>query len=1733
MYPTPSSSNSVFANLPARPPTPPKDVSKDVDIALRFLVQGHDDTAATTLTAGQEVSISTPPSRSPASSQQRDSVATKKVDFSPWPTYHDISLDKPHRLSAVSVGKVTPPAKKTKPLKSILKTTSDNLPPTPDDLDNKLSYFSPADPGSFHKMLQSVLNQLASTSRDDRRDAYLAINGALKVYEGVPDPQAVVEKIAFLQQFLTRDIAWKDANGRLDFSVITQALQLTTALLFNPRTRHAFDHDFRSFLVERSIMVLELSDAPKAILKAHLYLLCQQQFDSSTMTATRTDRLVNTLQSIEDRCSGNSAISARLIIYQRLIEQAPSSMLHRMPDWFEHVFHGFLSSTADIRLRAIELCNYAGRVFGEKAVAGKTLSELLGRADEDGATYFEFLNLRLKEMSGVKELAALVPQIWSGIILFFRNKTRSIDRRWPRYREWLATIQKCLNSGEVEVKHQANIAWNKLVFCILPDSSTAEMWRCVLKIPIVAGLEKRGGDRNSLAQRQIALNSYCNLLHYSLRPGLTPEDYDCAWDLYVGDVISKMTNTSGRGRLHACQVIQGLLTKNTGLWNANAAIEAEPIRPGDLPRLDVRWIRSRLSKIIAVIEPMLLHEMWLESEASKAVDACWKSFMECVAEAGAQEVKTSNDLREAIAQLTNFYRRLWTSAKQPRTETEGHKWLERWQSLLEVSVNAIGAGHFVEDILSRTSSDEVEATPTPSHRTSKHHPAALSSFAFLSSLYYQPPPQVLESGHYIDSFRWFLRLLANAKSSTFGALGLLNRTLQFCSNLETDSTRTEVSPHLWAAVAEAAKNATEIQVAASPHARGTQVMGVALRSGLNILTRGLYFADENPWCMEKATDLYIAIHACAKFYGGDGGVALGVMEPLAKTLSGVFEELSIATLHCICKAIFDTGVWPKSRQDLEQGQKALWTISLELPKTQVFDPFEDVYSLSNKVFRRAYHRLGSTGKSPAGFDDFVKSLVNFLQRCPATIMPTALRSLQAGPCAFIEDRCRLVFPLTTSRSPELVPALTIDLCSAVMRLIQAMPHHDSLLLESLEALLVAGLSSPSKTIVNEAITSWNETFGRNVNLEYSAVIKPILVARKREAELLLPGFPDETNEIAELPAFAESQVDEVPPLGNSSWVSLETYGPESTRNLNAKRKEPALKNDSRRRPTSAHSSRKSTPRTKLRHEDSQIAFAPIEPDAQSQSDAQKSQLLTDHQREVKMRQRGDAQMFPDLSSSPIARSSARKKSVAKRLDFSSDYNSGQPSGPAVETPSGLADGNPMSDDLPSSPTPRAQAVNESAKKTAQYSDDDEETICDPPSSPPRQDDSPARDAAMDRDGPAVVKDAAADPQESNEEQVEIAEAEHGEPEVSDLPSDTILPTAQLEREAAAAEREAHDVAAAAAALNADKDNTEQSKGAHGKPPVEDNHGEEPSRADDSFLPSAGERISSSRSNTPKFKGKKRKRSTEDRDSAPNKRRSPLKKIFDKFFSQEEEDIGEEIVVASSQVRSPSPSEDVVEGHSSEPAPDASTSRVAESQQEEPQQSEQHTKRKPGRPKKSNSPKTDSQQSVPQGSTRMESGTSTRLKRKASAASLAATEDYASTDIVKDTPAVPKKKKKHGRKSEESTESHTTSREVVAVMPSPLDKPQAQAHSQSGLRPQIRSNENDITAEGQLPPRESGKTNGRRIAQPKSILGRLRGVLDDCKKMVFGSQDEEREFDDILFEIRREVHEAGRRAREAQ
>ena len=143
----------------------------------------------------------------------------------------------------------------------------------------------------------------------------------------------------------------------------------------------------------------------------------------------------------------------------------------------------------------------------------------------------------------------------------------------------------------------------------------------------------------------------------------------------------------------------------------------------------------------------------------------------------------------------------------------------------------------------------------------------------------------------------------------------------------------------------------------------------------------------------------------------------------------------------------------------------------------------------------------------------------------------------------------------------------------------------------------------------------------------------------------------------------------------------------------------------RKSPTPAQRRVKTTPKARLRHDDSQIQFAAIE-SSPLQPEPAESQYMTDRQKEVKERQcREAAAMFPEIRSSPRTTSRPMDynlpqlilKSTQDRVPKSTMHEDSSPTYP----PDAL-----MNEFLGSSPTPSAKRLSD------RRSDDD------PPSSPP-------------------------------------------------------------------------------------------------------------------------------------------------------------------------------------------------------------------------------------------------------------------------------------------------------------------------------------------------------------------------------------------------------------------------------
>ncbi|KAK4690662.1 hypothetical protein P7C71_g6179, partial [Lecanoromycetidae sp. Uapishka_2] len=245
---------------------------------------------------------------------------------------------------------------------------------------------------------------------------------------------------------------------------------------------------------------------------------------------------------------------------------------------------------------------------------------------------------------------------------------------------------------------------------------------------------------------------------------------------------------------------------------------------------------------------------------------------------------------------------------------------------------------------------------------------------------------------------------------------------------------------------------------------------------------------------------------------------------------------------------------------------------------------------------------------------------------------------------------------------------------------------------------------------------WNRTFGTVDSLEYPEDLRPILSKWKSITDIQLPSFAEvEGDEAMSSPFhFVESQEDEENIERAPAAILPERSPMQDPSQIGARSIVSAVLSPNRlitaatrESPYSAQRRVKTTPKARLRHDDSQIQFAAVESSPLALEPLE-SHYLTDRQKEVKERQtREAAAMFPDIRSSPRSTSRTREYSLPK-LVFNPKQNEPSKSSADDDISPVFPPDVLMNDFLGSSPTPG------SSKKCGnnQQSDDG------PPSSPP-------------------------------------------------------------------------------------------------------------------------------------------------------------------------------------------------------------------------------------------------------------------------------------------------------------------------------------------------------------------------------------------------------------------------------
>ncbi|KIW71920.1 hypothetical protein PV04_00147 [Phialophora macrospora] len=532
---------------------------------------------------------------------------------------------------------------------------------------------------SMVAMMDGFIEQLSQDDRSLSVDAYQTLANVIRNYDDIPDEDVLKAKISTFMKYIKRDLLRKlspEEPSIADTNLITQALRLLIIFVWNKDYASLLSDEARNFILDRSIQVLAEHAASKNVIVHYLHLLAAQNFRQTLMTSHRVARLLEALRTLGEHYKGNGVASERLLVYQKLLDQERPTMKAKASLWVDELLTGATNSLKDIRMKAIDLGEKACSAFPASSSISAVIRSTLAKELASGKTFSSHMCRKLEKMIAVKEEVIQVPRIWT-IVLRLCNSVDDRGRngwgprcdKWPQFKDWLSVIQKCFNCSEAAVQQQAYQAWNRFIHIVQPHLTSDNLLQLLPK-PMIAKLERHGGDSATKGTRGAAVSSYCTLLHHAFRPAANHDQYTRVWKEYIVKVMKPAFFEKGPANADLASRILMALFWNSGgakIWNENRALENTPVEPEELPTIDCKWVRSKAGPILDIFLVLMRYSSWGASGRSdKAyIAVAWLHFLKAVQEASRKEIKPSADTVEAMMQLNVFLGRLYDDIPDP------------------------------------------------------------------------------------------------------------------------------------------------------------------------------------------------------------------------------------------------------------------------------------------------------------------------------------------------------------------------------------------------------------------------------------------------------------------------------------------------------------------------------------------------------------------------------------------------------------------------------------------------------------------------------------------------------------------------------------------------------------------------------------------------------------------------------------------------------------------------------------------------------------------------------------------------------------------------------------------------------------------------------------------------------------------------------------------------------------
>ncbi|KAG5928468.1 hypothetical protein E4U42_000601 [Claviceps africana] len=1218
-----ASSTSILESLPARPPTPPREALHDTDIALKSSVCPSSSFDPTR-------SLQTPPNaNSPTFAAATDSDpgsgrVRKKVEWSAHTDYreapHFHHAFKPIRSSPLSA----PSSASSKPVKSILKSTSSSS-QLASSLGNETD--GSASPPNIIEMLDSSIKQLAGSNRDSKLDAYMMLSRALKASNNLPDRVALQNKMSLFMQFIQRDMTAKTSVGGLDSSLINHSLTLLATFLHFPAIASTLTTDFGVFVMEHSIRSFADEASPKDVVRHLMQVVAFQNFSPKVVTSDRVGRLVSAVHNIETYIKGKSIVMSRLHIYKRLIKQSRTHMATHC-DWLKDMFTDMLNTVKDIRSQAISLGTEAGFTLRSEKQLVRKVAEIF-QTTTDSETYIDFYIKRLQDMIKDRQTCAAVPQIWSVVILFLRYP---LDR-WHYYGPWLTLVQSAFNMTDSLTKQEANFAWNRYVYLTVSDSKANPKTISTLCQPLLSQLRRRTNPKQreeATKLRRVVIGGVCNLYYYTFAPRGDTCLPDIIWDVAVKPVIKQLSSLDdnpevlGDGVVQAARLLMNLLDVSTPrIWRHDRIMDPAPVQPDELPAIDSKWIRKNCDKVLDCVGPILRQRFCDLAHKDSLAWRLWQVLVTSVAVASAKDIKVSDETANFVGCAFGILSEVvMAAAAEADASSLDSKFLPSLSNYIQLLIDGLGILPFTEKRLSMTVPNTFKPVSTPSHRPGPmetpggvirmplHH-----LFVMLSAIPTNHANHDSSMGFFHLVFGPFLK-----KKTAKSRLGLSKELL----HLIPRNTQSPAGP--WLFTADCAKAFLEAQSPTAVASSSTeQMLGPDYREIVSLLERGLTSHSNMTATAWLSLLQAVATRITGDF--GDAGCCLVVVEPLAKALydfvTSSEDRVGPLTVEAVI-ALVRLTKFPRDKQAWEAARSRLWGNPKSATKATPVPSLAALYKLTNHFLSYLYHHNDGPCLNTSLF---METILGFLDKNWTVCGLTPAFNLHSGLDKWIQDGDAILASSCHSSLPSIVASIWDHICSHIVMHCQAKDVNMS----QIETLLISGFKSRCPSIVHRTALAWNAIVKNDEDVTCSDVLKSAMSSAPSTAALFLHGDAgDSDGPGAQAPSLIQPGTGSAV-VDSRLLTSERTAGSvmdtpvasSSRRSLGRKRRMETPPETARDKPT------KRTNTSRLRHDNSQLQFEPITASSPPQEE---SQHLTEHQKEVRERQRSNTTLYSNASS---------------------------------------------------------------------------------------------------------------------------------------------------------------------------------------------------------------------------------------------------------------------------------------------------------------------------------------------------------------------------------------------------------------------------------------------------------------------------------------------------------------------